>query len=344
VRRPASRPSSAGSSHWQPKGAAAQLQRILQVIPHLADGDEHAIAEVAQHADTDAATVYADLKSLVDRFDLPAGHIEGVQLYLESERVSVVSNHFLRPMRLTVSELCALELGLVMLRAQRPPHEHEMLARARMRLRAVIAQLAGDPIPDRVHHASIGESGSIETLGVFREALARSHTVRLAYRKSGSSTADVREVCPFALVASSGMLYVVAHCRREDGLRLFRMDRVESAELLDGTFERPADFEVDDVVADGRAFQGEAPETLIVRFSPRIARWIAEREGVDAAADGSLTMAYPLADPAWAMRFVLQYGAEAEVLEPVSMREAIRTRLLAVLLQTDAKRLPTPES
>ncbi|MCC6430434.1 MAG: WYL domain-containing protein, partial [Gemmatimonadaceae bacterium] len=93
--------------------------------------------------------------------------------------------------------------------------------------------------------------------------------------------------------------------------------------------ERPADFRVDDVVSDGRVFQGEHAETLVIRFSPQIARWIAEREGVQPAADGALVLAYPLADSAWALRFVLQYGAEAEALAPPTIRRLLRDQLRA---------------
>lgn len=71
-----------------------------------------------------------------------------------------------------------------------------------------------------------------------------------------------------------------------------------------------------------------------VRYSPRIARWIAEREGKALAADGSLEMEHPLPDWEWGMRHVLQYGRDAEVVEPAALRERLKARLderLAVL-------------
>ena len=61
-----------------------------------------------------------------------------------------------------------------------------------------------------------------------------------------------------------------------------------------------------------------------------IARWIAEREGKPLAADGSLTVEHPLADPEWAVRHVLQYGPDAEVVEPESVRSELKVRLAAL--------------
>jgi predicted DNA-binding transcriptional regulator YafY len=64
-----------------------------------------------------------------------------------------------------------------------------------------------------------------------------------------------------------------------------------------------------------------------VRYGRAVARWIAEREGRDVEKDGTLTMEYPLADVQWAVRHVLQYGADAEVVGPPGAREAVRAAL-----------------
>jgi predicted DNA-binding transcriptional regulator YafY len=126
------------------------------------------------------------------------------------------------------------------------------------------------------------------------------------------------------------MLYLLAHCPRSDGLRVFRLDRIESAMLGDEQFALPPGFSVDAVLEDGRAFIAGRHDTLRVRYSPRIARWIAEREGVPLDADGSLTLAHPLADPEWALRHVLQYGPDATVLAPTTVRDALVERVAAM--------------
>ncbi len=80
-------------------------------MPQIADGEEHSLDAIAQRVGTTVDVLQRDLYSLVARYDAPGGFVEGVQLFVGTERVSAVSNHLLRPMRLTVSELCALELG-----------------------------------------------------------------------------------------------------------------------------------------------------------------------------------------------------------------------------------------
>jgi predicted DNA-binding transcriptional regulator YafY len=79
-------------------------------------------------------------------------------------------------------------------------------------------------------------------------------------------------------------------------------------------------------VREWKAFQAAEAGTLRLRYSPRIARWIAEREGKPLAEDGSLTLEHPLADLDWALRHVLQYP-EVTVLEPDEVRQAVVHRL-----------------
>ena len=151
--------------------------------------------------------------------------------------------------------------------------------------------------------------------------------MRLTYRKADEEAASSRVICPYGIVFASGMWYAVAWCDSSEGIRIFRLDRVDQVEQLEARYESPRGFSIDAIVGDGRAFQAPNAGTLRVRYSPRIARWIAEREGKALAADGSLTVEHLLADPEWAVRHVLQYGPDAEVLEPAEVREAIVERL-----------------
>jgi proteasome accessory factor C len=309
--------------------AAAQLRRILHVIPYLADGEAHSLDEVAERVGVSRAVLQRDLWSLVERHvDPPGGFVDGVQLYIESDRVELISDHFRRPMRLTVSELRALELGLAMLRAERPAGERSAVDRARERLSAVIAKLPSDPVPDSTRQASFGAHGDAEQLAAVRYALRSHRKLKLVYRKADAERASERVVCPYALAAVSGALYVVAHCEMNGGVRIFRLDRVEGAKILDDRFTVPENFSLDSFLTDGKALAStERPRALKVHYSPRVARWIAEREGAELAADGSLTMEHPLVDTAWAIRHVLRYGPDAEVLEPADVREELRRKL-----------------
>ncbi|HEU5041593.1 MAG TPA: WYL domain-containing protein [Gemmatimonadales bacterium] len=313
--------------------AAEQLRRILHLIPRLADGEPHSLHTVSRLTGVDRRVILQDIESISERFEVPGGFVEGLQIYIEADDVSIVPNHFLRPMRLTRSELLALELGLVMLRGERPPEEHRAIDEALVRLRQAVARLPKEEIADDFRVASLSPAGDLEHLRRLREAFRARRKVRLAYRKAAADEPSSRVVCPYGIVFAGGMWYAVAHCERSDGIRIFRLDRVEEVVTLEAGFDSPRGFSMDAIVREGKAFHAPDAGTLRVRYSPRIARWIAEREGRALAEDGSLTMEHPLADPDWAVRHVLQYGPDATVLEPEEVRVAVVRRLQGMLTE-----------
>ena len=307
--------------------AAEQLRRVLLLIPRLADGEPHSLETVSRMAGVDRSVVLRDIESISERFEAPGGFVEGLQIFIEADDVSVIPNHFLRPMRLTRSELLALELGLAMLRGERPPEEHRAIDGATTRLRQAIAKLPDEEIADGLRVASVSPAGDLEHLRRLREAFRARRKVRLTYRKADEEEPSSRVICPYGIVFANGMWYAVAQCESSEGIRIFRLDRVEQVEPLEARYDSPREFSVEAVVQEGKAFQSAEAGTLRVRYSPRIARWIAEREGKQVGEDGSLVMDHPLADRDWAVRHVLQYGPDAEVLEPAEVREAIVGRL-----------------
>lgn len=309
--------------------AAIQLRRILAVIPALADGEEHSLADIADRVDVGPGTLLKDLQSLAIRFDEPGGFVEGLQLYIEADRVSAVTNHFLRPMRLTLQELHALDLGLAMLRHERPPHEHGAIERARDRLQKAMVHIPAGELRDGLRVAELPAAGHQEHLAVLREALGTCHKVELTYRRASSHEATTRTICPYSFIVASGMWYLIAYCETAGSVRVFRMDRVVEVRALEKEYVVPETFAVASYLSEGRVFHHPEPRRMRVRYSAGIARWIAERENVELDADGSVTIDHPLADEDWGVRHVLQYGPEAEVLEPAAIRDLVRARLAA---------------
>lgn len=309
--------------------AAEQLKRILTLIPHLADGEEHPIEEVAALAGVDRRSLVADLTSVSERYDTPGGWVDGVSITVDPNNVSVRTSHFLRPMRLTMPELCALELGLGLLHAERSAEELPAIERASERLRKAITQLPSNEQHERLRVAELAAAGNPEFLATLRGALRAKKKVRLRYRAGSRKESRERIICPYSLVFASGSWFVVAYCDDSEGMRFFRVDRVEGATQLAQGFTPDPEHDIASIAGD-RPFVGTPGQVMTVRYSPRIARWICEREGGALEADGSLLREYPLGDMGWAVRHVLQYGPDAEAIAPAELREEIVRRLEAL--------------
>lgn len=331
--------------------ADAQLQRLLAAFPLMEHDPDLPLAELAARVGTDAATLRRDF-AMLDRDELPAGWVQAVEVHIGARGVSMRSSHFKAPMRLTHPEVAALELGLSLLQQELPVEERAGIARVRALL-GELAVPAVDTVVDRRLGRDAREAGAappmavealpaaahpdpdalLEAFGTLHQALEARHAVVLGYRGAGQGEPRERTVRPYALVRAQAHVYLVAHCESAGALRVFRLDRVDSARATAARFVIPPDFSVESVLRDGRVFVREQPaeEELVVRYAPGVARWIAEREGVPVAADGSVVVRYPLADRDWAVRHVLQYGGDAVVLAPAVLRAAVLEALDAAL-------------
>jgi predicted DNA-binding transcriptional regulator YafY len=132
------------------------------------------------------------------------------------------------------------------------------------------------------------------------------------------------------MVHSEGCWYLLAHCILSEEVRTFRMDRVLDAEPTGERFPAPEDFAAEAHIQGGRVFRADQTMEVKVRYSPVVARWIAEKEAAEVSDDGSLTVTYQVADPHWIVRHVLQYGPEAEVLDPEEVRGWVRGVVVAL--------------
>jgi len=329
--------------------AAAQLRRLLLALPALEGGKAHSISEIATKVGASVETVARDLRTLATRTgDEPGGFFERIQLGFDADRVQVRSNVLKAPMALSPSELRAIELGLDVLSREVPPEEAALVERARVRVRqaAVVssaaahaaAKRADGPAPRRAVTLGFADAPPVH-LAAVREAIAKRCKARVRYRSADAVQESERVVRPYGLIFAGGHWFLVAFCEVRDGIRVFRLDRCAGVEVLeDAELTVPDDFSLDDVLRDGRAFANAASETLQVRYSPGIARWISEHEEGEWTVDGAFVVSHPLLDDRWAIRHVLQYGAEAEVMAPQRIRTAIVARLRKIIDHP----LPTP--
>ena len=81
-----------------------------------------------------------------------------------------------------------------------------------------------------------------EALLTLAAAVGERRRVLLRYR-SGWSGETEREVDPYGVMHREGYWYAVGYCHLRGGMRLFRIDRVLEAEMLEETFVRPTDLD-----------------------------------------------------------------------------------------------------
>lgn len=128
--------------------------------------------------------------------------------------------------------------------------------RVRARVSAVQEALVFEASPAHPPLAS-------DKLAVFSTGVRERRRVRLRYasfrgKRVGEKT--LRDLEPYGVAHRGGFWYTVGYCRLRQEVRVFRLDRVEEAELLAATFSPPEDF-------DTLEYVNRALATMPDRFS-----------------------------------------------------------------------------
>lgn len=163
---------------------------------------------------------------------------------------------------------------------------------------------------------------------------ARKDRRLLEIRYPSSKQLKTRVVEPHLMSNIEGTWYLNAYCRRAEAARLFRLERILTARILDEQFQSREGMEMKTEYEDVDP-RGYAAKKAVVRFSAEISRWMEERPELDFVRqneDGSVDYTLYYTDDSWAARRVMQYLGEAVVVEPDELRSEIH-RQAASLLQ-----------
>lgn len=144
---------------------------------------------------------------------------------------------------------------------------------------------------------------------------------------------SVREVSPQRLVHYRGNWYLDAWCHRSEGVRMFALDSIEDARLLETKAKDVSVRQVDEETARGYGiYRGTNLKWATLRFTSEAARWVrseiwhVEQQGRELP-DGGYELKVPYADPRELEMDVLRHGENVEVTAPAELRRAIAERL-----------------
>lgn len=198
-------------------------------------------------------------------------------------------------------------------------------------------------LPDRVKVdvADLNSAISFKTSGVanlsrkmffdLNKACEKKNVVALTYFTAHSGVVSERCIEPYRLVESRGAWYVLAWCQMRHEMRMFALHRIRSYDVhYDQHFELRDSVDVDAYLRS--AFQlehGDPEQKCVIKFDVVASRYVRERRWHDSQVieeqlDGSCTLSFNATRLDEVKRWVLLYGASAEVLEPAALREIMR--------------------
>lgn len=167
-------------------------------------------------------------------------------------------------------------------------------------------------------------------------ARASQETVRIKYFTASRGEWNERDVDPYHLRFHDGAWYVIAYCHWRREIKIFALDRIAGIERTGRSFEGVAEFDPEAFMADSFRIERGEPVDVAIRFAPEQARYVRGRQWhstqtVEELPDGpggrlgegSLILRMRVGGLGEVKRWVLSFGAGAEVLEPEELRAGL---------------------
>jgi len=335
--------------------------RLLAVLLLLQAHRRLSAGEIARRLEVSVRTVYRDIESLSQA---------GVPVYMERGRnggCGIVDGYRVDASGLTADEARALfvvsggetlaDLGLATdlqsalrkLMTTLPDAQRPAARRARDR---VVVEPRG----------WMRNRDEAPFLGTVQRAVWQEQQLRLSYRSSGSAVTRERLLDPYGLVAKGGAWYLIAAEAQVDGAeggtaaaevpepRMYRVSRIEAAEVGDEPARRPADLDLERLWESMRDRVEERGPGVAVTLRVRAGRADLVRrmtraqltgpiERIDPLpfgeespaelsqdpmpADDWITFRMPFVAVGAALGVLLGFGADVEVLGPPGVRSAM---------------------
>lgn len=306
--------------------AAAQVRRLLSLVPYLRAHDGISLTEVAQAFGVSEKRIRDDL-SVLWMCGLPGlspGDLIDIDMdAVDGEGVIHLSNadYLTRPLRLAADEALALILALRTLRNVAGTGERDAIDGALGKLQAVAGER--DVTGTRTERAQVTVTGaSDEVSAAITDGLQRRKRLDLTYDVASRAETTRRLVDPLRVFVLDGSGYLEAWCHSAQALRRFRMDRIAAVEATELDVA-DHDVELKDLSEGWFDVLKDAP--LVTLALDPAAGWVAEYypvESVTPGADGGLTTTMRVSDPAWLRRLLLRLGGQGRVAAPAGAGDA----------------------
>jgi predicted DNA-binding transcriptional regulator YafY len=273
--------------------------------------------------------------------DLEALRIAGVPLEFDAalDRYSIPSTYYLPPVNFTAAEALSLMVmaGEMGRNGQLPFFESAHAAT--LKLEGSLPPTLRDEVRDLSRSIRIRPNviSQLQSKQYYYQQLVDArrdrHVVRIKYDSKTEWEQIVTKLRPYHLLFSRHSWYVIGRSSLHREVRTFNLSRIVELTVLAERFRLPRGFSIERHL--GNAWRlipsPEADYHVLIRFQPLVAANVAEvhwhrTQRTEFQNDGSLLFRVTVSGLHEIVWWVLGYGDQAEVLQPLKLRRLVTQR------------------
>ena len=172
---------------------------------------------------------------------------------------------------------------------------------------------------------------------LLKEAINEEKKIVIDYYSMSSDQTTERKLAPYNLFFNNGAPYLYAFCHLRNENRIFRIDRIRELKLTAETFELPDNFSLAEELDNAWGVeQGKEEMNVKVKFTGRAARFVPEyhwsdQQKIEEINENEIIFKVKTGSREEIKKWVLGYGAEAEVLAPEDLKAEIQQEIEKML-------------
>jgi predicted DNA-binding transcriptional regulator YafY len=239
---------------------------------------------------------------------------------------------------LTVGEVFALTLGKDMLTEYSGTVFEPILTSAVEKIEERLPEKIRMDLPNLVSVVRFKTNGiapiSKAMFFDLNRACEDSAVVNIQYASPRTGQTTFRDIEPLKIIENRGAWYVISWCRLRDGIRMFALHRILGYKISAQKYaEREVD--IDNYLNDAFLLEhGDPLQTYVIKFDSSSAPYVRERQWHASQElinhdDGSCTLSISATSMDEVRRWVLGFGASAEVLQPAELRTILKQEFAA---------------
>jgi proteasome accessory factor B len=314
----------------------APIDRLLAIHNELQRGASVNCTNLGQMLEVSRKTLVRDVNYMRDRLGLPIEFDSVHNTYRYTQPVEAFPT-----VKVTEGEVFSLLVAQKALEQYRGTSFYKQLAASFDKLTASLKESISFSPTDELHAVSFKNVGvgkaDAEVFNALSRGVVRELEVTFDYRKPGDTAAALRRVQPYHLSHRQHLWYLVGFDLDRQALRTFAVPRVANVVVTETKFKRPADFSPEKFFAKALGVMGgERDYRVVIRFTGATADRIREREWHESQKfrnlkGGGVELTLKLGALEEIERWVLEWGADAEVIEPNELRERLKKTAAALI-------------
>lgn len=319
----------------------SNLIKLLKTLDLLSKPEGTTISEMEEELGIDRRSVYRQI-ALIQELGFP---LYDDKVPMEKRKKWKLMDGYLKRLpnikvpnvELSLSEVVALYL----LKAEGKVYKGTEIERAIDSALSKIGLFASNDLADKLNKikscfASSSKlvkdySGKEEIIECLTEAMLQNKTciVRyLPFTDNVDGKVYEYEIDPLSFFEHNGGLYIFVRMKDSSLIRMLAVERVQELEATNDTFEYPKEFDPEELLAPAFGIVYDDPIEARIWFSADQARYIKERkwardQSIIDNEDGSIIIEMKTSGWRDVEKWVLSFGAAAEVLEPEALKREI---------------------